>query len=400
MRIGVYFREVSPESGGGYTFESDLVDTVLQRAAGATHSFVFLGPPGPLLERIRSAGFQTVTVPIEGVPRWLLKAPRLWGSLPSARPPHVSSRLDARAAKADLDLLWCLGPDVPSMEVPYVMTVWDLQHRVQPFFPEVSSKGLWRARERYYATRIRRATFVVTGTEAGKAEIERFFQIPYERILRCGHPTPRFALNAGAADGNALPAHLDIEPGFIFYPAQFWPHKNHIVLLKALHLLNDEGHQFRLILVGSDRGGNLAYIRSRAKDLGIAESVRILGFVERDELISLYRAALLLAYVSYFGPENLPPLEAFALGCPVIAARVPGAEEQLGGAAELIDPTDHEALAAAIKRIANDESRRAELIARGHERARLITADDMFDRVMEAFERFAAVRDSWGPAGD
>jgi glycosyltransferase involved in cell wall biosynthesis len=43
-----------------------------------------------------------------------------------------------------------------------------------------------------------------------------------------------------------------------------------------------------------------------------------------------------LRYPSFFGAENLPPLEAFALGCPVIAADMPGAREQLGDAAILV----------------------------------------------------------------
>ena len=61
-----------------------------------------------------------------------------------------------------------------------------------------------------------------------------------------------------------------------------------------------------------------------------------------------------LLYQSFFGPENLPPLEAFALGCPVIAANVSGAVEQLGDAAILVDPKTLEEIAGAIRTLHND----------------------------------------------
>jgi glycosyltransferase involved in cell wall biosynthesis len=54
-------------------------------------------------------------------------------------------------------------------------------------------------------------------------------------------------------------------------------------------------------------------------------------------------------FLSYFGPDNFPPLEAFVLGCPVIAADVPGAREQIGEAALLFDPSNPSDIAAKIE---------------------------------------------------
>ncbi len=53
--------------------------------------------------------------------------------------------------------------------------------------------------------------------------------------------------------------------------------------------------------------------------------------------------------MTFFGPENLPPLEAFALKCPVIASNVSGSEEQLGDAAILVNPVNPEEIAQAIQ---------------------------------------------------
>ena len=92
-------------------------------------------------------------------------------------------------------------------------------------------------------------------------------------------------------------------------------------------------HDYELVLVGDDKG-QAGHVASLVREMGLSDSVHQLGFVETEELVALYRGAHSLLYLS-FGPENLPPLEAYALGCPVVASDVPGAREQLGEAALL-----------------------------------------------------------------
>src|SRR5205823_8869925 len=91
----------------------------------------------------------------------------------------------------------------------------------------------------------------------------------------------------------------------------------------------------------------------------------ILGFVPRAELDKLYNAAVALIFPSFFGPDNLPPLEAFARNCPVAAARVAGADEQLENAALFFNPSDPADIARAILTLYQDHELRAELVRRG-----------------------------------
>src|SRR5207237_6148870 len=93
-----------------------------------------------------------------------------------------------------IDITWSFVPGCLTLEMPFITTVWDLQHRLQPYFPEVGQEKQWEKREQLYATTLRRASFVITGTEAGKADIELFYQVPTERIKILPLPTPQFAL--------------------------------------------------------------------------------------------------------------------------------------------------------------------------------------------------------------
>jgi glycosyltransferase involved in cell wall biosynthesis len=150
-----------------------------------------------------------------------------------------------------------------------------------------------------------------------------------------------------------------------------------------------------LVFTGSDQG-NLSHIRRVTDETGLSQKVTFLGFVERSMLVNLYRNAFALIFPSFFGPDNLPPLEAFALGCPVIAANIPGSEEQLGDAALLVDPTDEFAMAQAVYRLRTGPELRERLVQQGARRADAWSADDYVRGVMKIVDEFEPIRRCWG----
>jgi glycosyltransferase involved in cell wall biosynthesis len=100
-------------------------------------------------------------------------------------------------------------------------------------------------------------------------------------------------------------------------------------------------------------------------------------------------------YVTFFGPDNLPPLEAFALGCPTIASNVAGASEQLGDAALLVEAQDPNQIAAAIARLRTSPELRQQLIDRGYQRARQWTSKDYVKSVLTVLAEFEPIRRCW-----
>ena len=140
-----------------------------------------------------------------------------------------------------------------------------------------------------------------------------------------------------------------IEGSYLFYPAQFWQHKNHINLLKALKILKEKFDLIvPLVLVGSDKG-NLNEVIANISLLGLSSQVHYMGFVSLSEQRTLYENALALVMPTFLGPTNMPPLEAITIGCPVICSDLPGHREQLKDAALYFDPYSSEDLAEKIK---------------------------------------------------
>lgn len=397
MRIGVYLDELSPDAGGGFTFQEDILRALVELPDPRQHSFVVYSK----LNREQVAGFSRAHLQFHAGHSRSWRRLRGWLSVHFAAVENVRRSLRIwssfeRSLRQDaVELLWFVTPSYSQVDTPYIYTVWDLQHRVQPWFPEVSSCGRWQYREALFQEVVRRAAVVIAPNAAGKEEVVRFYHVPPERVKTFPHPTPSFALLPAAADNNAVLQKYGLLERFLLYPAQFWPHKNHVNLLAAAKLLKErDGLVLPLVFAGADHG-NRGHVQAVADRWGLRGQVYFLGFVPREDLVSLYRNALALTYVTFFGPENLPPLEAFALGCPVIASRVSGAEEQLGDAALLVEPTDPEGIAAAIKSLSQDAALRESLIKRGKQRAGAWTAREYVNRLLDFFDEFAAVRRCW-----
>lgn len=229
--------------------------------------------------------------------------------------------------KQEIQFVWSLYPLSFPLNIPYATPVWDLQHRLQPFWPEVSAGNQWELRESAFRNSIQKATFVITGTEVGAAEVSKFYGVAEENILVAPFPFRKNVTHQTQRDSS-----------LIFYPAQFWPHKNHVNLILGFNqALKSGDSNLRLVLPGSDKG-NLFLVKALVRELGIEGNVIFPGFISDLEIRDLYMSASLMIFPSYFGPDNLPPLEALAHGCPVAVAEVPGAREQFGQSVIYFDP--------------------------------------------------------------
>ena len=86
---------------------------------------------------------------------------------------------------------------------------------------------------------------------------------------------------------------------------------------------------------------------------------------------------------SFFGPTNIPPLEAMALGCPVAVSNNYAMGEQVGDAGLLFSPYSPEEIAQCIFRLWTDESLRQRLIENGHKQINKWTKKDFENRLMD-----------------
>jgi glycosyltransferase involved in cell wall biosynthesis len=394
MRVAVVVEEIPAESGGAVTFSQTIIEALRELEAESHHSFDYYSAGGAA-----SPGVTALPPPAGALPsaaKRLAGRARDIGRDLRGQAPQPSPLQQALAATR-ADVVWFAARHAEPCQLPFIFTVLDIEHLRQPWFPEVSSN--WDGRDSFFSHFIPRATRVIVPNEAGRDQVLRGFAINSDRVMALPHPTPRFALEAGRREalGKEILERRGIGEPYLLYPAQFWPHKNHLTALEALAELHGAGQSMELVLVGADtrdRPGQLEHVRRLAQELGVAESVHFLGFVATEELVALYQHAFALVYMSLFGPENLPPLEAMALGCPAVVANVLGSSEQFGEAALLVEPTDPRSVAEAVRSL-EDPNSRERLIEAGRDRATSWSAADYVAAVVEFLDRFEHTRRMW-----
>jgi glycosyltransferase involved in cell wall biosynthesis len=304
-----------------------------------------------------------------------------------ARPDITPKFLDA-----GVELVFYPQPQSFSFEVgiPYVMAIHDLQHRLQPEFPEVSANGEWQWREYLFRNGARYANLLLADSEVGKEDILHFYG-PYgvtaERIKVLPFlPACYLGLNVPECERQRVRKNYKLPDRFLFYPAQFWPHKNHLRVIEALGLLKDRyDMKIPVMFCGSRSGAirerNFNDIMSLASKLRLQEDIRYLGYVPDEDMSGVYSEAVALAMPTFFGPTNIPILEAWALGCPVLTSDIRGIREQVGDAALLVDPRSVDAIADGIHRLWTDETLGKRLADLGRQRLASYTPDDYRQRL-------------------
>jgi glycosyltransferase involved in cell wall biosynthesis len=395
VRVAVVFYGIPAEGGGAFTIQRAILSALEDASTVSAHEFVYYsagdvsGTNVPVIQIPQVHGRRKLRRAIE-VSREMQSRIGMWHKGPKT---WFERSLDEH----EVDFVWFVSQYVEDTHQPYMCTIWDLAHLEHPYFPEVWAAGEWDIRHHHWAKFAAKAARVTVPNQAGEDLLVRAYPVGRERVVQQPFPTPPFALEPPPeVDDAAVMRRHGLEGlDYLFYPAQFWAHKNHVNGLHALARVRESGAEApHFVFVGSDKGGQLAYVHEVARRLGVDDLVKVLGFVEVNDLVALYRQARALLYLSFFGPENLPPLEAMALGCPVICADVPGMREQLGEHALFVPPTDVSAIAGAIGKVADEEQREA-LRGPARELAQGRTPRRYVDGIIAAFDEFELVRRCW-----
>jgi len=253
------------------------------------------------------------------------------------------TQIDRFCLNHNIDLIFFLSTSSYSLlirKTSYIITVWDLCHRDFPDFPEIKENNKFIYREYLLNNSLTRASAIIVDSELGKINLCNRYGVDFQKIFIIPfQPSSQAIINNTqyASKFIDIKQKYSINGDYIFYPAQFWPHKNHIYILKGLKILKDKyNKKIFAIFSGSDKG-NLNFILKSIYKLGLEDQIKYIGFVNGNELPFLYKQALALVMPTYFGPTNIPPLEAFANNCPVLYSDLPGMREQTEGASWFIN---------------------------------------------------------------
>lgn len=422
MRVGV-FRGLSVSAGGGYQYEMALLDALSDLAPLLPYELPCVSnDPDGLRGNLHARRLRYGNMPIvplhdlhiqQHPPEAYLAQPRAALAITPSDVTGPDINLGRALREEGVDLLLSLytplfGPKPP---IPFIVPIHDLQHRIQPEFPEVGDKAEVEIRDHSFRTLCQYATLVLVDSEAGRQDVLRFYGDVIDddriRVLPYFPPARRVQL-PDDKDRARVRRRYSLPDRFFFYPAQFWPHKNHRLIVEALaRLRHEQGECPTVIFAGGYadplRARTFIDVMEMAGRLGVGGHVHYLGFVPDRDMPALYSLSAGLVMPTFFGPTNLPPLEAWAFGRPVITTDLPSIRDHLGDGALYVDPRDPESLANAMRSLWRDQGLVAELMKNAARRLASFRYEDFLNALRhildEGVERVRAGRTPVMPDG-
>ena len=396
MKIGVIFH--GNQLAGG-CFQQSLNSIRLLSNEESPHEFIYYTPDKQNMLSAEKEGIKTRAFQFGRKQRLIHKVRkhitlnRLLGGFRFFQP------LDSIFEKDGIDLLYFTGPSPFCLfleRLNYVYTFWDLCHRDHPEFPEVRESFEFEARENLARKALSKAVAVIAESPLGKENLEKRYGLDQNRVHWISISPAKRSLDQG--DLNFDPrkkAGIPSKAPYVFYPAQFWAHKNHRLIIDALACLRKSGYDDVYgIFCGSDCG-NLTTVLEMAKQKGVDDLVKYVGFVPDEQMSAFYKHSLALVMPSYFGPTNMPPFEAFAIGTPVVVSDLPGIRDQVKEAALLVSPDKPESLRDAILKLVKEPQLRDTLAGKGKSRLEEFSDLDRLTTLRNIFNAYDRKRLTW-----
>jgi glycosyltransferase involved in cell wall biosynthesis len=276
-----------------------------------------------------------------------------------------------------------------SKSVPYILTVHDLSFKI---FPEYFST---RMRLWHHGTRPDRLTAnaaaIIVPSQATKEDVVRFFRVPESRVHVIPHGVdPMFRPDFETRD-HGVRGRLKLPKRFALFVGTLEPRKNIVALADAVEeYRRQSGDDLHLVLAGSF-GWKSGAIRERISQKSKVKSqksnawIHHLGYIPREDLPALYRAATVFTWPSAYEGFGLPVLEAMASGTPVITSHTSSLPELTGDAAILINPFRPDEIVLALEQLLSSPALQSRLRKAGIEQAKQFSWQKSAEKTVKVF---------------
>ncbi|MGO8762383.1 MAG: glycosyltransferase family 4 protein [Desulfobaccales bacterium] len=250
------------------------------------------------------------------------------------------------------------------LKKPYIMTVHDFQEK---YFPEFFTYKDRLIRYIINKISISHCTHIITESNYVKKDIINFFNYDPDKISVLPSPPPMGFINKKykKKDLKDIKTKYNLPDSYIFYPAQYWYHKNHIRLLEAFKVISNKYSDLYLVLTGAEQN-NYDNVVKKIEEYGLKNRVMQLGYIEYADLPALYLMSRMLIMPTLFESVSMPIYESFMLRVPVCCSNVVALPEQVANAGLLFNPNDTADIAEKALALLDDEKLGKELAEKGY----------------------------------
>lgn len=241
-----------------------------------------------------------------------------------------------------------------------VLTVYDLIHERYPKL-FINSEGTCRPKR----IAANRADHVICISESTRRDLVNYCGVPIEKTS-----VVYLGVDVGFVMGTVHTERCHVRP-YVLYVGARGGYKNFDRFVRAFSNSSRLRKEFDLLCFG---GGSLLDSELQMISNAGLRPDQVIQIGGGDEILAaLYQQAEALVYPSLYEGFGIPPLEAMAVGCPVVCSNSSSLPEVVGDAAESFDPLDEAAMMSAMELVLESSSRRIALIEAGRERYKQFT---------------------------
>ncbi|MBD2598342.1 glycosyltransferase family 4 protein [Nostoc spongiaeforme FACHB-130] len=294
-------------------------------------------------------------------------------------------------ASHKIDLLFCpfSAPRFAENGIPVVAIVYDTQHLDYPEFFELREQQL---RTNFLKNLLQKSQKVICISEFCRQSLIKHFQASAEQltVIPVSIQDRWHGLSEELVNQYLLELGL-VNRCYAFYPANYWPHKNHRLLLEAYKIFKLKFANFPLDLVFTgDLKQEENQLRQEVTSANLDDCVHFLGFLDEKHLEAVWRGCKCLVFPSLYEGFGIPVLEAMYFGKPILCSSAGSLPEVGGDAVLYFNPNNPEDLVNCLLRISYDADLVDELVCKGKERLKLFDGQEMAEKYIDIFKDAAS----------
>lgn len=292
-----------------------------------------------------------------------------------------------------VDALFCPMSAVNYKEagIPVVSLIHDLQHE---FYPQFFGEEELAHRRAFYQAISELADYLVCVSEYTRQTVVDKMNYPPDKAHVIHNSIQDRVKHSPDSNKEDILARFGVSDKLYgFYPANFWNHKNHRMLLTAFSMFKKKYPHLNLSLcLSGSLLGKEREFENIVKQMGLEKDVYHLGYVTDEEVSALMSGSEFLIFPSLFEGFGIPLAEAMALGTPVICSQTTSLPEVAGEAALYFDPRKPEEMVDAIYRVVTDPQCRSTMVAEGLQQVKKFNRDTMVKQYYDLLKKAATQR--------
>tara|TARA_Y100000992_G_scaffold301117_1_gene271243 strand:- start:629 stop:1840 length:1212 start_codon:yes stop_codon:yes gene_type:complete len=323
MNIGIIF-DTNNKSGGGF-FQSLSSAITINRISDKNFKFVFIVFSEESEKILQSNGLKTINFKSRITFDFYKRITKINIISKFLNKIRYKNSFFKFLNKNKINFLIFLGPSdlINYIEnINFSYTVYDIQHKFYPFFPEYKGKDYYSRRDKILQEAVNKSFKILVDTDRTKKDMNFYYNCSNKKLVvqpfipllpKMINEKKDYSLN----ENLKKKINLKENQKYFFYPAQFWAHKNHRYIIDFLNIQSkNNNNTYKVVCCGSKKS-NRDFINKLVQNHSLENQFIIFDYLSDDEVIQLYKNCFGLLMPTYVARSTLPLYESFFLKKPV-----------------------------------------------------------------------------------